>query len=523
MSISPPTAGPLDRARAKAYVRLLPLLFLSYVIAYVDRVNVGFAKLDMQRELAPLGFTEAAFGFGMGVFFIGYLVLEIPGTLLVERWSARKWICRIMISWGIVAGMTAFVHYRIPVITPMATWGVHFLASGLDPIANWGLGSTSEWAGSAAESLRSPGSDLVLQFFSVRFLLGLAEAGFYPGVIVYLTHWFPRRDRTKALAWFFIGTPIAQVVSPPISQAIMAIGQNGNPKLMGMVGWQWAFIFWGIPAIVLGVLTLIYLTDRPSQAKWLTDEEREALESTLAREKAEQRAAAARGAAARHAAAIADGTPPPRESPDGHMTILQGLTHPKVLALAAAYFFVVTGNYGVEMYMASIVRDWYSLDVKQVAYLIIIPPIGSLVSQLLVGWSSDRNHERRWHAAGPIILGALVLAMIPESQGTLWLTISLFTLAMVGTKAYLPAFWALPSLLMTESAAAASIGLINSFGNLGGMVGPTVLGVVKQVTKQYRYGIWYLAASMIVSALIIVALGIGRRVPASAEEEPSQL
>ncbi|GIW85919.1 MAG: MFS transporter [Isosphaeraceae bacterium] len=431
----------LDRAVRKAYWRLLPLLFLCYVIAYIDRVNVGFAKLNMQKDLEPQGFTESVFGFGMGIFFLGYLLLEIPGTLLVERWSARKWICRIMVTWGVIAALTAFV--REP------------------------------W-----------------QFYTVRFLLGLAEAGFFPGVIVYLTHWFPSRDRTRALAWFLIGTPIAQMVAPPLSEVFMGIGVGDRPPVLGLVGWQWVFIVWGIPAVVLGIVVLATLTDRPRHAGWLSEEERTALEGELERERAEQKARS------------------------GHMGVLGALKHPKVLALAAAYFFVVTGNYGVELYMASILQDWYGLDVKKVAYLIIIPPIGSLIGQLFIGWSSDRTRERRWHAALPIVMGALALFLAPASQGQVAVTVGLFTVAMTGLKAYLPAFWALPSLLMTESAAAASIGMINSFGNLGGWVGPSVLGFVKQATQEYRYGLWFLGASMLVSALIIVNLGIGRRAAA---------
>jgi MFS transporter, ACS family, tartrate transporter len=474
MSFSPTTAmAPLDRARLKAYVRLLPILFFSYVIAYVDRVNVGFAKLEMQTDLAPLGFSEAAFGFGMGVFFVGYLVLEIPGTLIVEKWSAKKWISRIMISWGIVAAMTAFVHYRVSGITWLAEFTVRGVAVLFESLAHSRWSWLSRQSQSIADSLNGPGSPYVLQFFAVRFLLGLAEAGFYPGVIVYLTHWFPRRDRTKTLAWFFIGTPVAAIIGPPISERIMSIGERGNPAFLGMVGWQWVFIFWGIPAVILGVLILAILADRPRHARWLTDEERDALETKLAQEKQHQK---------QHTQ---------------HLTIAQALANPRVLALAAAYFFVVTGSYGVELYMASIVRDWYGLEIKKVAYLIIIPAIGALFGQCLIGWNSDRTD--------------VSLAMVPASQETLWLTIALFTLAMIGMKAYLPAFWALPSLFLTESAAAASIGLINSCGNLGGWVGPSVVGFVKQITGEYRYGLWYLAASVIVSAIIIVSVGIGSR------------
>ncbi len=389
--------------------------------------------------------------------------------------------------------LTAFVHYRVPGVTWLAQLTVAGLAGLFKPLADSNLGWISQKSHEIVTSLRAPGSPFVLQFFSVRFLLGLAEAGFYPGVIVYLTHWFPQRDRTKTLAWFFIGTPLAAIVGPPISARIMRIGMHGNATLLGMVGWQWVFIFWGIPAVILGILVLFYLTDRPAQAKWLTDEERAALEETLAQEKAAQRQLV------------------------GHMTVGQALANPKVLALAAAYFFVVTGSYGVEFYMASILRDWYGQTDQTIAYLVIIPAIGALIGQRLVGWNSDRTHERRWHASLPIIMGAAALVLAPGSKGSLWLTMTIFTLAMIGVKAYLPAFWALPSLFLTESAAAASIGLINSCGNLGGWNGPTVLGFVKQTTGSYRDGLFFLSFSVIISALIIAGLGIGSRVkPESA-------
>ena len=271
------SSSALDRARFKAYRRLLPLLFICYVIAYVDRVNVGFAKLNMQGELAHLGFSESVFGFGMGIFFVGYLLLEIPGTLLVERWSARKWISRIMISWGIIAAMTAFVHYRIPWATDFADWVVRTAANVLEPLARGNLGWLSAQAQGLVSELRGPGASYIFQFWGVRFLLGLAEAGFYPGVIVYLTHWFPRRDRSRVLAWFFIGTPVAQIIGPPISGWLMGIGEGNNPAVLGLVGWQWVYIVWGIPAVILGFVVLAMLTDWPHQARWLSDEERAAL------------------------------------------------------------------------------------------------------------------------------------------------------------------------------------------------------------------------------------------------------
>jgi ACS family tartrate transporter-like MFS transporter len=433
MSTSSPTA--LDRARLKAYRRLLPLLFLCYVIAYVDRTNVSIAALTMTKDLP--GFNNAVFGFGAGVFFLGYFLLEIPGTLIVEKWSARKWISRIMISWGIMAGLTALVK------TPF-------------------------------------------QFYSVRFLLGLAEAGFFPGVIVYLTHWFPSRDRARALAYFFVATPIAQIVSPKLSNLLLKIGVDGNPMILGLKGWQWVYIAWGIPAVVLGVLVLLLLTDRPGQALWLEADEREALEAELKREKAQHHASR-------------------------HMKLSEALRHPKVLLLAAAYFFIVTGNYGVEFFLPKILERWYSLKLDALTWLVILPPIGSLIGQILVGWNSDRTKERRLHAVIPIYLGALALALTPWSKGQLWLTIALFIGAMTGLKAYLPAFWSLPSLFLTEAAAAGCIGLINSVGNLGGFVGPYVLGYVEKMTGSFQGGIHFLCTSMFVSATIILLLGLGRR------------
>jgi ACS family tartrate transporter-like MFS transporter len=439
MSMPFPEPTALDRARGKAYRRLLPLLFLCYVIAYVDRANVAIAKLTMSRELPR--FDNAVIGLGAGIFFVGYFLLEIPGTLIVEKWSARKWISRIMITWGIVAALTAWV--------------------------------TQPW-----------------HFYTVRFFLGLAEAGFFPGVIVYLTHWFPSRDRARALAWFFVATPIAQIISPKLSNELLKIGLDGNPTLLGMVGWQWVYIAWGIPAVILGVLVLILLTDRPGQAQWLAADERDALELELKREKEH-----------RHAG--------------HHMTVLEAFSHPKVLLLATAYFFIVTGNYGVEFFMPSILEKWYGLRLDKLTWLVILPPIGSLVGQIFIGWNSDRMGERRLHAALPIYFGAVALAAAALLDAPpLWITVTLFILAMTGLKAYLPAFWSLPSLFLTEAAAAGSIGLINSVGNLGGFVGPSLIGGVETLTGSFNRGMLFLAASMVVSATILLTLGLGHRAPA---------
>jgi MFS transporter, ACS family, tartrate transporter len=439
----------LDRARRKAYRRLLPLVFVSYVVAFVDRSNVAIAKLTMTRDLP--GFDNAVIGFGAGVFFLGYFLLEIPGTLIVERWSARKWIARIMITWGITAAATALVK------TPF-------------------------------------------HFYLVRFLLGLAEAGFYPGVIVYLTHWFASRDRARALAYFFVATPVAQIISPKISNALLKIGTDEvvggrvvhHAELLGLEGWQWVYIGWGIPAVVLGVIVLFALTDRPPEARWLTPEERAALQAELAREK---------GARSAH----------------HKMTLLEGLRHPKMLLLALVYFLVVTGSYGTEFFMPSILERWYALKFDTLTWLVILPPLLALVGQLFVGWSSDRTKERRLHTALPIAGGALGLLLVTQSRGGLPLTVLGFMIAYAGFKAYLPAFWSLPSIFLTSTAAAGSIGLINSVGNLGGFMGPYVLGKVESMTGSFEGGLYFLIVCMSVSAAIVSRLRLG-----GTEERPSQ-
>jgi MFS transporter, ACS family, tartrate transporter len=436
----------LNRSRRKAYWRMLPLLFLSYVIAYVDRTNTSLAKLTMLKDL---GFDNAVMGTAAGVFFLGYFVLEIPCALAIEKWSARRLICRIMVSWGLVAALTATV--------------------------------------------RTP-----LQFYVVRFMLGLAEAGFFPCVLIYLTHWFPRRDRARTLAWFMIATPAAQILSPKITGALLKIGADEtlagtlvhHPAVLGLVGWQWVYVFWGVPAVVLGVIVFFTLADRPADAPWLTPEEKQALSEQLALEKA---------------------------TVAGHhrMTVFEALRNPKVLWLTLAYFCGVTANYGYEFFLPSILDSWYSLKLDDLTWLVILPPCLAVVSQLLVGWSSDRLREYRRHAACSILiaLGALLLA--PLTRGHLPLTIGCFIVFFAGIKGYQPAFWALPSLLLTEMAAAGSIGLINSFGSIGGFVGPYVLGHMQASSSSGSFdgGIYFLCACMAVAAAIILSLGVGTKEP----------
>jgi MFS transporter, ACS family, tartrate transporter len=429
----------LDRARIKAYLYLMPIIFFCYVIAYIDRNNVGIAKLTMSKDMPA--FTDDVIGLGAGIFFFGYFLLEIPGSLIVEKWSARKWICRIMVTWGFLAAATAFV------TTPM-------------------------------------------QFYGVRFCLGLAEAGFFPGVIVFLTHWFPTRDRARAISMFLVASPVAMIIGPLVSRLMIGIGTTEvidgvsvtYPQVMGFSGWQWIYIAWGIPAVVLGLVVLFFLPDHPKDAKWLADDERDALEAELASEKASQSRK--------------------------HMKLSEALRNPNVLLLALAYFGIVTANYGIEIFLPSILESWYQLSVSKVTLLVVLPSILVMIGQLGVGWSSDHFSERRWHASLPVLVGVLAVVATPFTQGNLPLTVICFMIAATGFKSYMPAFWALPSLFLTSTAAAGSVGLINSVGNLGGFLGPFVIGKVKTLTGSYENGLYFLAITSAISTCIIIRLKI---------------
>jgi MFS transporter, ACS family, tartrate transporter len=432
----PGSGDALASAKRKAFWRLLPLCFICYVVAYVDRTNVSLAKLTMAKSMPWL--DDAVFGVASSAFFWGYFLLEIPGSILVERWSARKWISRIMITWGIIAACTALVK------TPT-------------------------------------------QFIFVRFLLGLGEAGFFPGIIIYLTHWFPRRERARALSIFLAATPVAQMIGPKITGAIAAAPETTFAGFT-LFGWQWVFIAWGLPATILGIVVFFFLTDRPRQAKWLLPEEREALEAELESEKA--------ATAAKH-----------------RMTLGEALRNPKVLLLVLAYMFVVAGNYGLEFFFPSILKSWYGLKMNDITTYMMIGPVVAIAGQLFVGWNSDRTRERRMHAVIPIVIGALAILALAFSRGNLPLTIACVAIAAGGTKAYQPAFWSLPSLFLTSTAAAGSVGFINSFGNLlgGGGFGTALMGYLKEHTGSYVTGLVVLAASMLVSAAIVFSLKIGTK------------
>jgi MFS transporter, ACS family, tartrate transporter len=412
------------RCRKRVFRRLMPYVLLLYIIAYLDRVNVAFAAVGGMK--GDLNFTDVIMGTGQGIFFIGYFLLEIPGTILVEKWTARGWIARIMISWGILAMLMGFVHTKN-------------------------------------------------QFYLVRFLLGSAEAGFFPGIIVYLSHWFRYQDRAKATAFLMTGISISNMIGSPVSGFLLKV------NWLGLSGWRWMFILEGIPAVVFGILTLFYLTDWPHQAKWLPEDEREWLVTTLENEK--------RAKEARHS-----------------LRILQAFRHREVLLLTLAYFFMVSANYGLNFWIPSIVKKLSGLSNLAVSFVSALPYCVGLITILLVGWHSDKTHERRWHTAISMMVASFGLFMSVALSNYAPFAIAMLCITGAGAAGYLPGFWALPTSFLSGTTAAASIGLINSFGNLGGFVGPYVVGYLSTKTGSYFGGVLYLSASALVASFLILSL-----------------
>lgn len=411
------------RARRRIMRRIMPYVFVLYIVAFLDRVNVGYAALKMKGDL---GFTDDVLGFGAGIFFIGYFGLEIPGSILVEKWSARGWIARIMISWGVLAILTGFIQNQT-------------------------------------------------QFYWVRFFLGAAEAGFFPGIIVYFSHWFRYEDRAKAVALFMAAIPISNIVGSPLSGLLLGI------NWFGLAGWRWLFILEGAPAIILGVVTIFYLTDWPHQAAWLPDDEREWITSELEREKQAKQVA--------HS-----------------YRVWEALRHREVILLTLAYFFMVTSVYGFNFWLPTIIKKLSGSSDLVVTLITALPYCVALAAILLVGWSSDRTKERRWHTALSMVVAGIGLLLSVVSGDHTVLAIAMFCLAGAGMYSYLPGFWALPTSFLTGTAAAASIGLINSIGNLGGFAGPYIVGYLSKATNSFMGGVLYLSVSAFVAACFVLSI-----------------
>jgi ACS family tartrate transporter-like MFS transporter len=406
----------------------MPFLFVLYVVAFIDRTNISFAGLRMTTEL---GFSDAVFGFGSGVFFFGYTLLAIPGAMLVERWSARKTMASTMILWGIVASATGFI-YTKP------------------------------------------------QFYTMRLLLGIAEAAFFPGMITYLSHWYRRADRAKAVAMFMTAIPISRVIAAPISAALL------NVNWLHLSGWRWLLILEGAPALLLGIASLVYLTDWPRDARWLSSDQREWLIAQLDQE-------------AGHS------------TPANALSIGAAVRNRNVWFLCLAYFGGTTGEYGLTLWLPKILQRVGGLTAATTSLLSAIPSLVAIPAMLAVGWHSDSGGERRWHAAIPRIAAGLALSALAIRSLGLPLALAMFSIATAGITAGYGPLWAIPSTILGSSAAAASIGLINAAGNIGGFVGPSVIGWFSTHTGEYTGGLWSVAAALIGSGVFAVLVKMRRR------------
>lgn len=409
----------------KVSARLIPFLFLLYMVAFIDRVNIGFAKLQMATDL---GLSDAAYGVGAGIFFIGYFFFEIPSNIVLHRVGAKIWISRIILLWGVISmGMM--------------------------------------WAHS------------VTSFYAMRFLLGIGEAGFFPGILLYLTYWFPSRQRARTNALFMTAIAISGIIGGPISGWIME-AMEGWMKLRG---WQWLFLLEGAPAVLLGVASFFYLDDNPAKANWLTPEEKWILQRKLSEDQRE------------------------REGSLHFHSFRQTAKSPLVWLLTGIYFLLVMGTYGVSFWLPQIVHDLKQGGFLLTGMLSAIPYVLATAAMVVVAHSSDARGERRWHIAGSGLTGAMGLIATAVYIDAPFLSIAGLSVASSGVLAALSVFWSLPTAFLSGRAAAGGIALINSIGGLGGYAGPSVLGWVKQSSGSLQSGLYVLSAMMALASLLVLA------------------
>lgn len=415
-------------------MRLLPYVFLMYIIAYLDRTNLATAALQMPHDL---GFDDRIIGLGAGIFSLGYVILEIPGTIIVERWSARRWLTRIMVSWGLV------------------TMGMAFI--------------------------RTPH-----QFYAVRFLLGLAEAGFFPGIIVYLTHWFIYEDRAKAVAGFMAAIPLSYAVGSPISGLLLSIHWGG------LRGWQWLFVLEGLPALFFGVMTWFFLTDWPHEAKWLPSEEREWVVHQLQRENQAKKSL--------HA-----------------YSVWEALSNRDVLILTALHFVQNGSAYALAFWLPTMLKRLSGLSDFKVTLLVALPNLLGLLAMQVNGWHSDRSAERRWHTAVPLWVTAAALLVLSLADWSTMPSLLLLSIAAASLLAFLPSFWAMPSAFLCDDSAALATGMINCVAaGLGGFLGPAFVGYQAARTHSFRSSFAVLVVALVIAGVLPLMVRIRGHVVTSS-------
>ncbi|MCX4830514.1 MFS transporter [Streptomyces sp. NBC_01016] len=426
MSTTVPTADTPELARENAVFRkvirrIVPFLILCYMVSYLDRVNVGFAKLQMSSDL---GFSEAAYGLGAGLFFIGYFFFEVPSNLLMQKVGARTWIARIMISWGLVSAAFAFVNSETT-------------------------------------------------FYVLRFLLGAAEAGFYPGVILYCTYWFPSQRRARVIAMFMSAIPVAGIFGNPLSGWIMDVFDDAA----GWSGWQWLFVVEAIPALVIGVVCLFWLDNSVRDAKWLTDDEKSVIERALAADATHQTV---------------------------HGRALDAFRNGKVWLMCLIYFCFVMGQYALTFWMPTFVESTGVKGGLAIGALSAVPYLAALIAMNLFGFSADKRRERRWHLVIPSLMGAVGFSMAASFAGSTPLALVSLSIAAAGVLTCAPLFWSLPTAFLGGTAAAAGLAAINSVGNLAGFVSPYMIGSLKDATGSTAIPMYVLALSLVIGAAAVL-------------------
>jgi MFS transporter, ACS family, tartrate transporter len=412
--------GELESSTIRAIsMRLIPFLVMAYFFAYLDRVNLGFAALTMNADLK---FSPTVFAWGAGIFFIGYFIFEVPSNLALERFGASRWIARIMVTWGIISTLMATIN--------------------------------GEWS-----------------FYILRFLLGVAEAGFFPGIILYLTYWYPAEYRGRFLAAFVVAVPMSTVIGAPVSGLLL--GLNGA---MGLKGWQWLFVIEGIPSVLLGIVAWFYLTDRPEKAEWLNAEQKAWLASKLQAENAAKQAT-------------------------GHLSLGQVLSSPKVIALSLIYFGYVGAVYGMQFWLPQIVKA-FGLTNAQTGFVTAIPYLFGTIAMILWARHSDATRERVAHVGGPLLLTAVALGVSSYITDPTT-TMIVLTVAAIGMFCTFAVFWTLPTAWLSGTAAAGAIALINSIGNLAGFGGPYLIGWVKETTGNTSTGLLVLSLLPLAAGLLV--------------------